>query len=1269
MATTIQQIELPKKARAVDTSGNNNHGQIYSGRGLEFDGIGDYLSVDGGALDISVASSVITVVGWFNSGSISAEQCIWNNGKDASNRFGVSIKDSKLQMNYYNGSAYSNWESSLLSQGVWYRFVAVLDGSGGVKIYINGILDYTTTTSSAYRAASDQNVGMTGSLSSARFFDGMMSNLQIWDAAFTQADVTYDYLNPESLALNNSGTALTESNLKLWYPMQDGHRGQQSYILDGANSGIVSATLDDDFSTDTVSSYVAAYTTSTGDRGTISYVSDGFLRVTYTNLNGSVLYKASTLVSGKTYKITFRAKGTHDAAFASVGNNADVGHAVSNPTLTTDWQDYEFYITANGVTFRLYQAGTPDDGQTFDIDDILIKPVNDKHHATTVFYGDDLWDIADNNVSDWVATAATSVASSEVAIGGTTDGVKLIYGSQSSNHGSYAQLKASKFLSEDLTVGRKYTLSGLFATDVVGNTNAPGVAVYASGWTYPTGFASASANIIPATNLITNGTMEVDDNWTSWSDAGNERSDTQAHNGTYSRKFTPTTSNDGIQSATAPFTTVTGTTYLVSFWIYPDDGTVCSVFNRKGGEAAIGVTKAVTGLTENAWNKVEMQFTEDVGGTGAYIAITSSTQTSGDFYVDDVVVTAFLEREITFTATTTTGDYLAALNIPSTAANDLISQVDNVNSILDGTPDWQAHAGAGGTASISYDATEDEVTFETSTNTAIEGMKLTYGNYSPLEIGRTYTVKINMRAASGTPTVRVYMGASSTATATITTSDVDYSFSVTPTNLGGSLFVTLADTTGIDITVSKIEIFPNCNLYVDDLSFKEIGVASGWTDADQQLHIPQTALQSYNELAWFDGTSASNGYVDLDTQIATTDNDWSLSFWVYKLDTGAAYNFIFAANASTKNISLDNNGNERLSYRATGNAYHVLSDAALPHGEWIHVVITANADTSMTAYINGVAQTTNSDMSDTELVLSRFMNGYSNDSYNVLGTVNEISYYSDVLTAAEALDLFNDGKAKSALELSGSAELVGYWRNNGLSEWKDLKGSNDGNTTAGVVETILIPQGVDSTRDAQGFIMNKQKSTSCLNFPTRSGDYVEVGDNPTIDFGTGDFSYECWAQYGFINNSDIGGTASGLNVVFSNGLASSSNTEGFNLLTNSSKFLARIGDGAKEDSLNIQNRDDNGDAIAYVVGDWYNIAVTRTGTTLRSYVDGAPSDYMTNMESDISVSTDTPFRISDDTVDSRDYKWPVDSVKLYNKELSDTEVLKNYNATKGNHRN
>ena len=47
MAATIQKILKPTKYRAVDTSGSNNHGQIYSGRGLHFDAVGDRLDVNG----------------------------------------------------------------------------------------------------------------------------------------------------------------------------------------------------------------------------------------------------------------------------------------------------------------------------------------------------------------------------------------------------------------------------------------------------------------------------------------------------------------------------------------------------------------------------------------------------------------------------------------------------------------------------------------------------------------------------------------------------------------------------------------------------------------------------------------------------------------------------------------------------------------------------------------------------------------------------------------------------------------------------------------------------------------------------------------------------------------------------------------------------------------------------------------------------------------------------------------------------------------------
>ena len=239
MATTIQQIELPKKARAVDTSGNNNHGQIYSGRGLEFDGIGDYLTGP-----TSFPHSDVTIALWVNQNSDSGYRGLvsrssggaasanwslwWNNGKPV-----IFIGHSSGGSGYLDITA-----NTKLENNVWYRLVCTVDFSSKTgKIYINGILDKTHTWTESH--LTDSDAILIGSLTpSANFWDGMLSDAQIWNKSFTQADITYDYLNPESLALNNSGTTLTESNLKLWYPMQDGHRGQQSYILDGANTGL-----------------------------------------------------------------------------------------------------------------------------------------------------------------------------------------------------------------------------------------------------------------------------------------------------------------------------------------------------------------------------------------------------------------------------------------------------------------------------------------------------------------------------------------------------------------------------------------------------------------------------------------------------------------------------------------------------------------------------------------------------------------------------------------------------------------------------------------------------------------------------------------------------------------------------------------------------------------------------------------------------------------------------------------------------------------------
>ncbi len=119
---------------------------------------------------------------------------------------------------------------------------------------------------------------------------------------------------------------------------------------------------------------------------------NGFMRLTYDIANGSALYKSGIVTSGKSYKVTFRAKGTANSNFNSIGDNVNIPsnpqYVVSNPTLTDDWQDYEFYVPVSSTTLRLYLTSAQI-GDTLDITNISVKQVDPN----------DYWILAGSNVS------------------------------------------------------------------------------------------------------------------------------------------------------------------------------------------------------------------------------------------------------------------------------------------------------------------------------------------------------------------------------------------------------------------------------------------------------------------------------------------------------------------------------------------------------------------------------------------------------------------------------------------------------------------------------------------------------------------------------------------------------------------------------------------------------------------------------------------------------------------------------------------------------
>ena len=200
-----------------------------------------------------------------------------------------------------------------------------------------------------------------------------------------------------------------------------------------------------------------------------------------------------------------------------------------------------------------------------------------------------------------------------------------------------------------------------------------------------------------------------------------------------------------------------------------------------------------------------------------------------------------------------------------------------------------------------------------------------------------------------------------------------------------------------------------------------------------------------------------------------------------------------------------------------------------------------------------------------------------------------------------------------------------------------------------VTDATLISSATDSQKDILGNAVRVKGS----GFNLDGTGYAEVPHTTDFDFGTGDFSVSAWVKFGFVYQG------SGINVIFSNGKASSSGTNnGFHLIVQSDGFYFRMSNGTITETIQILS--------SPTTDNWYHIVITRSGTDLNTYIDKVGTSHTV---SSIDVDTSNPLKIGVDTINNRYYNYKIDDVILYDTELSSDEVEQNYNATKSGHNN
>ncbi|MCP4348818.1 MAG: hypothetical protein GY795_25345 [Desulfobacterales bacterium] len=125
-----------------------------------------------------------------------------------------------------NLSYYPVYSDSTISSGIWYH-IAVTWGSGGMAMYVNGILQTDTDANTSGIASSGTNlsIGARGS-EGDNYFNGEIDEVRIWNDARTQAEIK-EYMNQ---------TITSESNLIAYYQF-DETSGTSLPDQTGSNSG------------------------------------------------------------------------------------------------------------------------------------------------------------------------------------------------------------------------------------------------------------------------------------------------------------------------------------------------------------------------------------------------------------------------------------------------------------------------------------------------------------------------------------------------------------------------------------------------------------------------------------------------------------------------------------------------------------------------------------------------------------------------------------------------------------------------------------------------------------------------------------------------------------------------------------------------------------------------------------------------------------------------------------------------------------------------
>ena len=253
---TISNVSVKELTQITpDKSGNNNVGELFTGKALEFDGSTTYISANSFAGTLSTGDEFTFAI-WFNSEKTPTDYfrniLISSGGPEQYTnifKIGVNPQTSATGSANVGGIFFADSAGGYnnvvpLSGGVnyndgqWHRLVVSRPQGSGVQdlsFYVDGSYIGKADCNPYWNNVNLFDFGQEwDGAGTSDHFAGMMSNIQVYDYAWTTDDIAYDYANPQNLVTDRSGTSIGLSNLKGYWHLSE---GAGSLVYDSSGEG------------------------------------------------------------------------------------------------------------------------------------------------------------------------------------------------------------------------------------------------------------------------------------------------------------------------------------------------------------------------------------------------------------------------------------------------------------------------------------------------------------------------------------------------------------------------------------------------------------------------------------------------------------------------------------------------------------------------------------------------------------------------------------------------------------------------------------------------------------------------------------------------------------------------------------------------------------------------------------------------------------------------------------------------------------------------